>query len=65
MRQAISQEIIDLPKVLLHDHIDGGLRPQTIIELASQINLPLPSHEAGAFQELIYQACNQGSLENT
>ena len=63
MRQAISQEIIDLPKVLLHDHIDGGLRPQTIIELASQINLPLPSHEAGAFQELIYEACNQGSLE--
>jgi len=63
MRQAISQELIDLPKVLLHDHIDGGLRPQTIIELASQINLPLPSHEADAFQELIYEACNQGSLE--
>jgi len=63
MRPAISQEIIDLPKVLLHDHIDGGLRPQTIIELANQINLLLPSHEAGAFQELIYEACNQGSLE--
>ena len=63
MRPAISQEIIDLPKVLLHDHIDGGLRPQTIIELASKINLPLPSHEASAFQELIYEACNQGSLE--
>ena len=63
MRQAISQEIIDLPKVLLHDHLDGGLRPQTIIELANQINLPLPSHEADAFQELIYEACNQGSLE--
>lgn len=63
MRQAISQEIIDLPKVLLHDHIDGGLRPQTIIELASQINLPLPSHAADTFQEMIYQACNQGSLE--
>ena len=26
------------PKVLLHDHLDGGLRPQTIIELA-QFNL--------------------------
>lgn len=63
MRQAIPKEIIDLPKVLLHDHIDGGLRPQTIIELASQINLPLPSHETDTFQELIYEACNQGSLE--
>ena len=63
MRQAISQEIIDLPKVLLHDHIDGGLRPQTIVELASQINLPLPSDEEDTLQELIYEACNQGSLE--
>src|SRR5215204_3328003 len=24
-----------LPKVSLHDHLDGGLRPQTIIELAA------------------------------
>ena len=24
------------PKVLLHDHLDGGLRPSTIIELADQ-----------------------------
>lgn len=25
------------PKVLLHDHLDGGLRPSTVIELASEI----------------------------
>ena len=25
-----------LPKALLHDHLDGGLRPQTVIELASE-----------------------------
>jgi adenosine deaminase len=24
------------PKVLLHDHLDGGLRPQTVLELASE-----------------------------
>jgi adenosine deaminase len=24
------------PKVLLHDHLDGGLRPQTVIELAQE-----------------------------
>ena len=32
--------VVDLlpvaPKVLLHDHLDGGLRPQTVIELASE-----------------------------
>ncbi|MBB3041608.1 adenosine deaminase [Nocardioides soli] len=30
------------PKVLLHDHLDGGLRPQTIIELAADCGHQLP-----------------------
>ena len=30
------EEIRRAPKVLLHDHLDGGLRPQTIVELARQ-----------------------------
>src|SRR3954451_1426052 len=30
------------PKVLLHDHLDGGLRPQTIIELAADTGHRLP-----------------------
>jgi adenosine deaminase len=30
------------PKVLLHDHLDGGLRPQTIIELAADNGHRLP-----------------------
>ena len=38
-------EIRPLPKVSLHDHLDGGLRAQTIIELADGVNLDLP--EAG------------------
>jgi adenosine deaminase len=28
--------IKNLPKVLLHDHLDGGLRPATVIELANE-----------------------------
>lgn len=34
---------VKYPKVLLHDHLDGGLRPATVIELASEYgykNLP-------------------------
>jgi adenosine deaminase len=31
------------PKVLLHDHLDGGLRPATVIELAGGIGHELPS----------------------
>jgi adenosine deaminase len=30
------EQIRDAPKVLLHDHLDGGLRPSTIVELADE-----------------------------
>ena len=33
------------PKVSLHDHLDGGLRPQTIIDLAAEIGHELPATE--------------------
>ena len=36
-------EIRRAPKVLLHDHLDGGLRPATIVELADAVGHPLPS----------------------
>ena len=26
----------EYPKVLLHDHLDGGLRPSTVVELANE-----------------------------
>ena len=29
-------QIRTVPKVLLHDHLDGGLRPATVIELAEE-----------------------------
>src|ERR1700719_3591021 len=38
------QRLQSLPKVLLHEHLDGVLRPQTIIELAKEVNyLELPN----------------------
>ncbi len=33
------------PKVLLHDHLDGGLRPSTVIELARECGYPLPTED--------------------
>ena len=32
--------------MLLHDHLDGGLRPQTVIELARDIDYELPTYDA-------------------
>lgn len=39
-----------IPKSLLHDHLDGGLRVGTIIELAGQVGWPLPDSDPGALQ---------------
>jgi adenosine deaminase len=39
-------DIVSLPKVLLHDHLDGGLRPSTVIELADEYGYRgLPTHD--------------------
>jgi adenosine deaminase len=51
------------PKVLLHDHLDGGLRPQTIIDLAGAIGYhKLPSTDAGELGRWFIESANSGSL---
>jgi adenosine deaminase len=36
---ALTREVIEMaPKVLLHEHLDGGLRPETVLELARDID---------------------------
>ncbi|MCW2641634.1 MAG: adenosine deaminase [Dactylosporangium sp.] len=61
---APTQEEIRLaPKVLLHDHLDGGLRPATIIELADAVGHPVPSTDAGELGRWFAQAADSGSLE--
>ena len=42
-----ADQIRRAPKVLLHDHLDGGLRPGTIIELAREQVGPDASREGG------------------
>jgi len=37
--------ITALPKISLHDHLDGGLRPSTIIELANEAGVALPAED--------------------
>jgi adenosine deaminase len=57
------EEIRLAPKVLLHDHLDGGLRPATIIELADAVGHPVPSTDAGELGRWFAQAADSGSLE--
>jgi adenosine deaminase len=52
------------PKVLLHDHLDGGLRPQTVIDLAEEADYrDLPSHDADQLARWFAESAYSGSLE--
>lgn len=60
----LTEKIIrTLPKVLLHDHLDGGLRPKTIIELAKDIGYKkLPTTNPGDLKEWFQRGATKGSL---
>ena len=51
------------PKVLLHDHLDGGLRPATVVELAAEIGHELPTEDPDALGVWFQEAADSGSLE--
>ena len=57
------EQIKRLPKVLLHDHLDGGLRPQTIIDIAKSIGYSaLPTMDAEELATWFRESCDSGSL---
>jgi adenosine deaminase len=57
------EQIKAIPKALLHDHLDGGLRPATIIEIAEEIGYEkLPTTDAQELATWFEEACNSGSL---
>ena len=59
----LSEIIKEVPKVLLHDHLDGGLRPATIIELAKKINYKkLPTNDPAELAEWFFRGANKGNL---
>ena len=52
------------PKVLLHDHLDGGLRPVTVIELARDIGYErLPTTDPAELGRWFTQGADRKSLE--
>ncbi|MGW4421521.1 adenosine deaminase [Streptosporangium sp. NPDC004631] len=58
------EEIRQAPKVLLHDHLDGGLRPGTIVELARESGYDrLPTTDADALRAWFQESADSGSLE--
>ena len=51
------------PKALLHDHLDGGLRPATIVEIAEETGHELPTTDVEKLGSWFQAAADSGSLE--
>jgi adenosine deaminase len=57
-------EIRAVPKVLLHDHLDGGLRPRTILELAAETGYAdLPGDSEDELTRRLTEGAHRGHLE--
>ncbi|MBV1949251.1 adenosine deaminase [Streptomyces sp. BV129] len=51
-----------LPKAVLHDHLDGGLRPATVIELAAAVGHTLPTTDPDELAAWYVEAAGSGDL---
>lgn len=51
------------PKVLLHDHLDGGLRPETVVELAAEVGHVLPSTDPAELEAWFHRGADRNDLE--
>jgi len=55
--------ITEAPKALLHDHLDGGLRPATVLELADEVGYrTLPADNVDELATFFRTAAHSGSL---
>jgi adenosine deaminase len=62
--QLAGDSVVTAPKVLLHDHLDGGLRAQTVIELAQSADYhALPATDADKLDQWFRDSADSGSLE--
>lgn len=58
------EQVVALPKVLLHDHLDGGVRAATVLELADEVGHPLPADDADDLAAWFLASASSGSLED-
>lgn len=51
-----------IPKVELHDHLDGGVRPETILELAKEYSIDLPAGEPDQLAAWFHRGADRKNL---
>ncbi|MEO6604540.1 MAG: adenosine deaminase [Aeromicrobium sp.] len=62
MTWATAEQIAKAPKVALHEHLDGGVRPATIVEIAQEIGHDLPAPDAESLGAWFEESSSSGSL---
>jgi adenosine deaminase len=60
--QTPAERARDLPKVLLHEHLDGGLRPATLLDLLRERGLQAPADNAAGLYAWFDERAHAGSL---
>ena len=63
MSAATAEQIAKAPKVALHEHLDGGVRPATIVEIAQEIGHDLPAPDVDSLGAWFEDSSSSGSLE--
>ena len=51
-----------LPKISLHDHLDGGVRPSTIVDLATAVGIEIPATTPVELNEWVRANADSGNL---
>ncbi|MDR7087640.1 adenosine deaminase [Aeromicrobium panaciterrae] len=62
MTAATAEQIAKAPKAALHEHLDGGVRPATIVEIAKEIGHELPAPDAESLGAWFEESSSSGSL---
>ena len=63
MHAATDERWVRAPKALLHDHLDGGLRAATVLELAAEVGHEVPADTVEDLDRWFVAAADSGSLE--
>ncbi len=62
MHQAADHRFVVAPKALLHDHLDGGVRPETLLDIAGQVGHELPASTPEELDRWFIDSANSGTL---
>ena len=57
------EQIVQAPKVALHEHLDGGVRPATVLAIATEIGHDLPADTAEGLATWFEESASSGTLE--